>query len=313
MSRGKARKTSTSPDEPTPAPSGNSFAALATTDQSGPAEPDEEEENAADDAGALSTSPASAATTTPGPSAEAVGEGSSLAEDILAAPSTLPAIDPVCVEMAAYLRKCVLDVTTPPAWVMELVLPSSRKPVGAASDKQMEEVRGAPQPEQNLDVVFERVQNLTTLAMPIQQQPSSSGSSCTCPPDHSQPARLTARTTSAVKVLPTDPLTARYTSAVGRPPTAPTTSALAPPSAHPNHNEHTKFSMKKSDVPPSLRLNGLPTEEVHEIMALFHSHIRLHAPDSTPDSVIDHHAVRYPAYLMTGGAASTMNQIQCET
>ena len=71
--------------------------------------------------------------------------------------------------------------------------------------------------------------------------------------------------------------------------------------------------MKKSDLPPSLRLHGLPTEDVPEIMALFHSRIRLHAPDSTPDLVIDHHAVRYLAHLVTSGATSTMHQVQCET
>ena len=71
--------------------------------------------------------------------------------------------------------------------------------------------------------------------------------------------------------------------------------------------------MKKSDLPPSLRLHGLPTEDVPETMALFHSRTRLHDPDGTPDSVIDHHAVRYLAHLVTGGAASTMHQVQCET
>ena len=48
-------------------------------------------------------------------------------------------------------------------------------------------------------------------------------------------------------------------------------------------------------------------------MALFHSRIRLHAPDGTPGLVIDHLAVRYLAYLLTDGAASTMNEIQCGT
>ena len=71
--------------------------------------------------------------------------------------------------------------------------------------------------------------------------------------------------------------------------------------------------MKKSDLPPSLKLQGLPTEDVPEIMALFRSRIRLHAPEGTPDSVIDHHAVRHLAHLVSGEAASTMNQIQCET
>ena len=167
-SRAKARKASTSREQPTPAPSGNSFAAIAPTDQGGPAESDEEEENAADDAGALNTAPAIAATTMPGPSAGAVGEGSSLAEDILTAPSTLPAIEPVRVETAACLRKCMLDGTTPSAWVLELVLPGSRKPASGPSDKQMEEVRGAPQPQQNLDVVFERVQIPMTPATPVE-------------------------------------------------------------------------------------------------------------------------------------------------
>ena len=64
-------------------------------------------------------------------------------------------------------------------------------------------------------------------------------------------------------------------------------------------------------MPPSLKLHGLPTEDVPGIMALFHAHIRLHAPDGFPDSVIDRHAVRYLANLVTDGAAGTMNQIQC--
>ena len=133
--------------------------------------------------------------------------------------------------------------------------------------------------------------------MPIQQRSSSSDSSRTSPPDQSHPAPLTARTTSAVEALST----------------ARTTSAVAPPSLHDDRSEHGKLSTKKSDLPPSLRLQGLPTQDVPEIMALFYSRIRLHAPDGTPNSVIDHHAVRYIAHLVTGGAASPMHQVQCET
>ena len=295
-SGGKARKAATTPEEPTPAAPGNSFAALTSTDQGAPAETDEEEPNAADYAGALGTTPDIAATTMPAPSAGAVGEGSILAEDILAAPSTLPANDPVRIETAAYLRKCMHDGTTPPAWVSELVLPDSRKTVSGPSDRQITEVRGVPSPQQNLDAVFERAQNPPTPATPIQQQSSSSHSNRTSPPDQCHPAPLTARTAYAVEALPT----------------ARTTSAVAPPSSH-HHSEHGVFSMKKSDLPPSLRLHGLPTEDVPEIMALFHSRIRLHAPDGAPDLVIDHHAVRYFAHLVTGGAASTMHQVQCET
>ena len=143
-SRGKARKASTTPEEPAPALAGNSFVALAPTDQGGPAETDEEQMSASDDAGALSVTPAIAAATTPVSSAGGVAEGSSLAEDILAAPSALLAHEPVRVETAAYLRKCMLDGTTPPGWVLELVLPGSRKPVVGPSYKQMVEVNRAP-------------------------------------------------------------------------------------------------------------------------------------------------------------------------
>ena len=109
----------------------------------------------------------------PAPSAGAVGEGSSLAEDILAAPSTLPANKSVRVETATYLWKCMLDGPTSPAWVLKLVLPGRRKTVGGPSDKQIAEVRGVPSPQQNFDVVFERVQNPRKPATPIQQQSSS--------------------------------------------------------------------------------------------------------------------------------------------
>ena len=150
-SRGKACKAAATPEQPTPAVPGNSLAALASTDQGGPAEIDEEELNAAGDAGALGTTPDISATTTHAPSARAVGDGSRLAEDILAAPSTLPTNDWVRVETAAYLRKCMLNITTPPTWVLELVLPGSKKTVSGPSDKQIAEVRGVPSPQQNLD------------------------------------------------------------------------------------------------------------------------------------------------------------------
>ena len=175
------------------------------------------------------------------------------------------------------------------------------------------------------------MQHPTTLATPIQQQSSSSDSSRTSPPDHSQPDPPTARNTSTVEALPTNPLiarntsavealptnslTARNTCAVEAPRTARTTSAVyvAPPSPNHNHNEDPKCSIKNPDMPPSLKLHGLPTEDVPKIMAFFHAHIRLHVPDGSSDSVIDRHAVRYLAYLVTDNAASTMNQIQCGT
>ena len=71
--------------------------------------------------------------------------------------------------------------------------------------------------------------------------------------------------------------------------------------------------MKKSDLPPSLRLQGLAGEDIPEIMSLFRARVRLHAQDGTPESFIDYHAVRHLAHLVSGEAASTMHQLQCET
>ena len=210
---------------------------------------DEEQPDAADEAGALSTTPVLAGA--------AVEEGSNLAEDILAAPRALPRHDPIRVETAAYLKKCVLHGTTPPAWVLEMVLPDSRNHVSGPSDVKVDEVRGVPQPQQNLNVVFERVQHPTTLATPVQQQSSSSDSSCTSPPDHSQPdppiARntcdvealptnpLIARNTSAVEAMPTNPLTARNTSIVEAPRTARTTTAETTPERKPQQQRRPKI------------------------------------------------------------------------
>ena len=176
---------------------------------------------------------------------------------------------------------------------MELVLPGSSRP--GPSQQQIQEVRGDSLP-QNLDVVFERVQGPPKPTTPVQQS-SSSDSNRTSPPDQSHPATQTARTTSAAEARTTFAVAATH---------------AAPTSPH-QHADCGNFSMKKSDLPPSLKLQGLPTEDVPDIMALFRSRIRLHAPESTPDSVIDHHAVRHLAHLVSGEAASTMHQIQCET
>ena len=141
-SRGKARKAAT-PRDPTPPAPANAFAALAAPDEEEPSdgeeeepEQEQEEQDAAGADGALQ--PTNASTSGP-PDGGATEGGSSLAEDILAAPSTLPAQDPVRVETAAYLRRCMLDGTTPPAWVMELVLPGSSRPAAGPSKEQVQE------------------------------------------------------------------------------------------------------------------------------------------------------------------------------
>ena len=126
-SRGKARKAAT-PRDPTPPATTNAFAALEAPDQGEPSDGEEEEpeqgqeeQDAAGADGALQ--PTNASTSGP-PDGGAAEAGSSLAEDLLAAPSTLPAQDPVRVETAAYLRRCMLDGTTPPAWVICLLYTS---------------------------------------------------------------------------------------------------------------------------------------------------------------------------------------------
>ena len=57
--------------------------------------------------------------------AEGTASASSLAEDVLAGPSPFPPGDPVRVETAACLRRCILNGTTPPAWVLQKVMLAS--------------------------------------------------------------------------------------------------------------------------------------------------------------------------------------------
>lgn len=104
-SRGKSRKAASAPDDPTPSAPANSFEALAPLDQGEPVKPDEEEpdgeeqeEEAAGAAGSLGAAAETTSTTTSAPPGGSVGEGSSLAEDLLTASSILPAHGPVRVE-----------------------------------------------------------------------------------------------------------------------------------------------------------------------------------------------------------------------
>lgn len=155
-------------------------------------------------------------------------------------------------------------------------------------------------PQRNLDVVFK----VCRIGQP-QLHPSNSRVAVTAavasPPDHSHPVPQTARATSPVEAPPTE----RTTSAVA--------ATHAAPTSHYQHTDYENVSMKTSDLPPSLKLLGIPAEAVPAMMALFRSRILLHAPDGTPDSYISHHAGRYLAHLGSGEAASTMNELQCET
>ena len=97
---------------------------------------------------------------------------SGLAEDILNAPnaqSTLPANDPVRLETAAYIKKCMLAGSTPAPWVMQIVLPLGGASVGP-TQQQVEQVRAAnldAASQQNLDCAFLGAQNPTATATPI--------------------------------------------------------------------------------------------------------------------------------------------------
>ena len=72
--------------------------------------------------------------------AEAAAQASSLAEDVMAGPSPFPPGDPVRLETAACLRRCMLDGTTPPAWVHQLVMPASARPVDGPTAAKMGEL-----------------------------------------------------------------------------------------------------------------------------------------------------------------------------
>lgn len=97
---------------------------------------------------------------------ESSAEASGLAEDLLGAPSNLPTCDPVRIEMAACLKRFMLDVITPPAWVLEVVFPGSTEPVVGLTERQLEEVIREPMPQPNIDVVFQGVQRVPTHATP---------------------------------------------------------------------------------------------------------------------------------------------------
>ena len=54
----------------------------------------------------------------------------------------------------------MLNGTTPPAWVLQMVMPASAGVVNGALAAQMGEVRGVSVlPDQNLDVAFEGAEN----------------------------------------------------------------------------------------------------------------------------------------------------------
>ena len=133
-----------------------------------PSEPEVEEPSRSDDNSDDDDQPAGVA-----------AQASSLPEDVMAGPRPFPPGDPVRLETAACLRRCMHDGTTPLAWVLQLVMPPNASPVDGPTAAQMGEVRGVSTlPKLNLDVAFEgAATSQTDAATPIQQSSSSDSSS----------------------------------------------------------------------------------------------------------------------------------------
>ena len=72
-------------------------------------------------------------------SAQPIGS-STRAEDLFTTPSALPSNDPVRVETAARLRRCMLERKSPLAWVMQMVLSSTTHPAGGPTERQIGEL-----------------------------------------------------------------------------------------------------------------------------------------------------------------------------
>ena len=135
-------------------------------------------------------------------------------------PSPFPPGDSVRVETAACLRRCMLNGTTPPVWVLQMVMPASAGVVNGATAAQMGEVRGVSVlSNQNIDVAFAGAANTQNDAATPIQQSNSSDSSSPSPLDPASQPQQAARTSSAVSA----PANARPQQPVR------TTSAVAPP------------------------------------------------------------------------------------
>ena len=117
----------------------------------------------------------------------------------MADPSPSPPGDAVRVETAACLRRCKLDGTTPPAGVLQMVMPASAGVVNEPTAAQMGEVRGVQiLPNQSLDVAFAGAANTQNDAATPIQQSSSSDSSSHSPLDPASQPLLAARVSSGV-------------------------------------------------------------------------------------------------------------------
>ena len=88
---------------------------------------------------------------------------SSLTEDLVAAPSALSASDPVCVSTAACLRRCRLERTTPPAWILQVPPPGTTRPANGPTERQVGEVLFASSISGSVEPLAGRLVPLSTL------------------------------------------------------------------------------------------------------------------------------------------------------
>ncbi|CAB1112932.1 unnamed protein product [Ectocarpus sp. CCAP 1310/34] len=85
--------------------------------------------------------------------------------------------------------------------------------------------------------------------------------------------------------------------------------------AIPTHEQRTRATqdtfraLKASEFPPTLKLEGLPSEDVPEIMAQYRTHIRLSLPENTSDDIIDRRAIKNLRLITKGAAAQSLDLI----
>ena len=92
------------------------------------------------------------------------------------------------------------------------------------------------------------------------------------------------------------------------------TPSPAPPIANPVAQEENRasrnFTLKANDMPSDLKLEGLVTEDIPEVMALYRSHIQIMSPEKTlATSVLDYRAIKHLPRLVRGAAATSLSLI----
>lgn len=84
---------------------------------------------------------------------------------------------------------------------------------------------------------------------------------------------------------------------------------LATPTHEPRNRttSDTFRALKASEFPSSLKLEGLPSEDVPEIMAQYRTHIRLSLPENTSEDIVDRRAIKNLRLITKGAAAQSLD------